>query len=37
MSTMAGEEIMEFIKSWAWGTLIGVEGNREDGHVSSRQ
>lgn len=28
MSTMAREEIVEFIKSWAWGTLIGVEGNK---------
>jgi len=25
---MTKEEILEFIKSWAWGTLIGVEGNK---------
>ena len=28
MSKMAREEILEFIKSWAWGTLIGVEGDK---------
>lgn len=28
MSKMTEEEILEFIKSWAWGTLIGVEGNK---------
>jgi len=28
MSTMTKEEIVEFIKSWAWGTLIGVEGDK---------
>jgi nitroimidazol reductase NimA-like FMN-containing flavoprotein (pyridoxamine 5'-phosphate oxidase superfamily) len=25
---MTKEEIVEFIKSWAWGTLIGVEGDK---------
>jgi len=24
---MTKDEIMEFIKTWTWGTLIGVEGN----------
>jgi len=28
MREMNKEEIMEFIKSWAWGTLIGVEGDK---------
>ena len=27
MSKMAKEEAVQFIKSWAWGTLIGVEGD----------
>jgi len=27
MREMTKEEIVEFIKSWAWGTLIGVEGD----------
>ena len=27
MGTMTKQEVVEFIKSWAWGTLIGVEGN----------
>ena len=27
MGTMTRQEVVEFIKSWAWGTLIGVEGN----------
>ena len=28
MSKMTKEEILEFIESWAWGTLIGVEGDK---------
>ena len=28
MSKMTKDEILEFIKSWAWGTLIGVEGDK---------
>ncbi len=28
MSKMTKEEIVEFIKSWAWGTLIGAEGDK---------
>ena len=27
MRDMTKDETMEFIKSWTWGTLIGVEGN----------
>lgn len=27
MRDMTEDEIMEFIKTWTWGTLIGVEGN----------
>ena len=28
MEEMTREEIIEFIKSWGWGTLIGVEGDK---------
>ena len=28
MSKMTKEEMLEFIKSCAWGTLIGVEGDK---------
>ena len=28
MRDMTHAEIMEFIRSWTWGTLIGVEGNK---------
>ena len=28
MRDMTKEEIMEFIKTWTWGTLIGVEGDK---------
>ncbi len=28
MGNMTKQEAVEFIKSWAWGTLIGVEGNK---------
>ena len=28
MGTMTRQEALEFIRSWAWGTLIGVEGNK---------
>ena len=28
MGKMTKQEAVEFIKSWAWGTLIGVEGNK---------
>ena len=28
MRDMTRKEIMEFIKHWTWGTLIGVEGNK---------
>lgn len=28
MRDMNRKEIMEFIKYWTWGTLIGVEGNK---------
>ena len=28
MGTMTRREAVAFIKSWAWGTLIGVEGNK---------
>ena len=28
MGKMTAPEAVDFIKSWAWGTLIGVEGNK---------
>jgi nitroimidazol reductase NimA-like FMN-containing flavoprotein (pyridoxamine 5'-phosphate oxidase superfamily) len=28
MRDMAREEIIDFIKGWGWGTLIGVEGDQ---------
>ncbi len=28
MRDMTNDEIMEFIKTWTWGTLIGVEGDK---------
>ena len=28
MGNMTRQEAVEFIKSWAWGTLIGIEGNK---------
>ncbi len=28
MRAMSHKEIIEFIKSWTWGTLIAIEGNR---------
>jgi len=28
MGTMIKQEAVDFIKSWAWGTLIGVEGDK---------
>jgi nitroimidazol reductase NimA-like FMN-containing flavoprotein (pyridoxamine 5'-phosphate oxidase superfamily) len=28
MRDMTKEEIMEFIKEWTWGTLIGIEGDK---------
>jgi len=28
MTEMTREDIFEFIKSWGWGTLIGVEGDK---------
>ena len=28
MRDMTKEEIIEFITTWTWGTLIGVEGDK---------
>ena len=28
MGTMTKQEVVKFIKNWAWGTLIGVEGKK---------
>jgi len=33
MGKMTKQEAVEFIKSWAWGTLIGVEGNKPGEYI----